>query len=84
MGEAFNVNELISIFKKIQKDGYSYVNIEKIEVEEDEKEYFEENLANGFINIEAIDDYGYTGIDYGAIGIVTEEEIEKNAKRNKK
>ena len=79
----YNVDELIAKLTKIKKDGYSYVTIQETEVAEDEREYFEDDLAYGFMNFEAIDEYGYVGIDYEEVRVVSAEEIEKYAKRNK-
>ncbi len=80
----YNIDELIAKLSEIKKDGYSYVTIQEIKVEEDEREDFEDNLAYGFMTFEAIDNYGYIGIDYEEVRVVPEEEIEKYAKRNKK
>lgn len=76
----YKVDELIEKLSKIKKDGYSYITIQEIEVEEDEREDFEEILSHGYMTFEAIDDYGYTGIDYEEVRVVPKEEIEKHAK----
>lgn len=80
----YNVDELIAKLTKIKKDGYYYVTLQETKVEEDEKEYFDDDLAYGFMNFEAIDEYGYVEIDYEEVRVVSPEEIEKYAKRNKK
>lgn len=71
----YSVDELLMQLIKIKTDGYCYV-----EVMETDADEFEGEILPPSICFTAVDDYGYTGIDYDGVDAVSDEEVEQYAK----